>query len=339
MDYSIKINFFQVKYGDCFLIEFSDANKTTFLIDGGPSKLFKRNVIGKLKCLYKQNSNNYIFLTHIDEDHINGIKTYFESYYESDHSIKKVFFNTFASLQEFIADEDNLDYVYIYDKSQFMTSAEQGKKLEQRLDELGLEVSGIIKAGQRIAIGDIIVTFLSPSPKNLSSYQTWAEKKEIAYTASVGDDYSEDLKSLSEKPFSEDTSVTNKSSLSFLIEYDGKRMLFTGDAVPSDIVQTLSCMGYSKQNRLKLDVLKVSHHGSRNNTSTELLQMIECRKFLISTDGTRYGHPDKEALARIIYTQDCPELIFNYAVYDSIFAEDELNSGMFTVNMASEVMI
>ena len=67
--------------------------------------------------------------------------------------------------------------------------------------------------------------------------------------------------------------------------------------------------------------------------------MIECRKFLISTDGTRYGHPDKEALARIIYTQYCPELIFNYAVYNSIFTEDELNSGMFTVNMASEVMI
>jgi hypothetical protein len=278
-------------------------------------------------------------LTHIDEDHINGIKTYFESYYKSEHNIKKVFFNTFKSLQEFIADEEDLDYIYIDDQSQFMTSAEQGKKLEQRLEELGVEVSGIIKAGKRIEIGDITVTFLSPSQKSLSKYQTWAEKKEIAYTASVENDYSEDLKSLSEKPFSEDISVTNISSLSFLIEYDGKRMLFSGDAIPSDIVQTLSDMGYSKQNKLKIDVLKVSHHGSRNNTSTELLEMVECKKFLISTDGTRYGHPDKETLARIIYMQDCPELIVNYDIYDSIFTKDEFSSGMFTINMVSEVMI
>lgn len=335
----IKINFFQARYGDCFLIEFNDTNKTTFLIDGGFSKIFRNNVAEKLMRVYKENSNNYIFLTHIDEDHINGIKTYFECYYERDHNIKKVFFNTFKGLQKFIADEEKLDYIYIDDQSQIMTSAEQGKKLEQHLEECGVKVSGIIETGKRIEIGDIIVTFLSPSQKSLSKYQTWAEEKEIAYTASVENDYSEDLKSLSEKTFSEDTSVTNISSLSFLIEYDGKRMLFSGDAIPSDIVQTLSDMGYSKQNKLKIDVLKVSHHGSRNNTSTELLEMVECKKFLISTDGSRYGHPDKETLARIIYMQDCPELIFNYGIHKRIFTEDELSSEMFTVSVDSEVII
>lgn len=31
--------------------------------------------------------------------------------------------------------------------------------------------------------------------------------------------------------------------------------------------------------------MKVSHHGSRNNISVELLDMIKCDKFIISTDG------------------------------------------------------
>ncbi len=149
----------------------------------------------------------------------------------------------------------------------------------------------------------------------------------------------ESIEELITNPFKEDTSPTNLSSISILIDYKDKKILLLGDSVPSDIVVSLVDLGYSKDTKLNLDILKVSHHGSKHNTSTELLEMIDCKKFLISTNGKKYQHPDKECLARIIKTQDCPELIFNYDIYDCIFSKEEKESGLFTIKEENEVDI
>ena len=98
-------------------------------------------------------------------------------------------------------------------------------------------------------------------------------------------------------------------------------------------------MGYSKQNKLKVDIVKVSHHGSKDNTSNELLELIECNKFLISTDGKQHGHPDKEALARIICSQNNPCFIFYYNIAHKIFSEDEISKNIFSIVVNNEVNI
>ena len=65
--------------------------------------------------------------------------------------------------------------------------------------------------------------------------------------------------------------------------------------------------------RLSLDLFKVSHHGSQNNLSLELLELIDCSRYVISTNGSRHHHPDPEAIARILVAGgDEPELLFNY---------------------------
>lgn len=62
-----------------------------------------------------------------------------------------------------------------------------------------------------------------------------------------------------------------------------------------------------------LDLLKVPHHGSQNNVTRELLETIDCNNFLISTDGSRFNHPDEVAIARIILSRtDTVHLHFNY---------------------------
>ena len=48
--------------------------------------------------------------------------------------------------------------------------------------------------------------------------------------------------------------------------------------------------------RLKLDLFKVSHHASQNNVSTELLQLLDCPRYLVSTNGDHFCHPDRQAI-------------------------------------------
>lgn len=74
-----------------------------------------------------------------------------------------------------------------------------------------------------------------------------------------------------------------------------------GDSYPYSIVESLKNVGYSTDNPLYVDYVKISHHGSRNNISNELLDMIDCDRFLISTNGGNGAscHPDRETIANI----------------------------------------
>jgi hypothetical protein len=64
--------------------------------------------------------------------------------------------------------------------------------------------------------------------------------------------------------------------------------------------------------RLRVDAVKVAHHGSKANTSEALLKTIESPAYLISTNGDQFKHPDKDCVARIIKLGKPRELWFNY---------------------------
>jgi len=98
-----------------------------------------------------------------------------------------------------------------------------------------------------------------------------------------------------------------------LAEYGGKRLLLTGDAHPSVIAATLERLGYTSGNPLAVDVLKLSHHGSQNNTSREMLEYLTYRHVLVSTNGERFSHPHPQSIARVVAGRKDVELHFNYA--------------------------
>lgn len=91
-----------------------------------------------------------------------------------------------------------------------------------------------------------------------------------------------DIDALAAEPFHEDTAEANGSSIAFLAEYGGKRVLFSAEAHPTRLLRSIDQL-VGPNSTLALDVCKLSHHGSDHNTSPSLLDRLDCRRFLIST--------------------------------------------------------
>jgi len=109
----------------------------------------------------------------------------------------------------------------------------------------------------------------------------------------------------------EDGRASNGSSMAFILQMGGKKMLFLGDSHPSVILSSLkSIYGDEPQ---QFDFIKISHHGSYYNSNLELLNYIDSPKYCISTDGLGH-HPNLETLCWIVgrpntYTRT---ICFNY---------------------------
>ncbi len=84
----------------------------------------------------------------------------------------------------------------------------------------------------------------------------------------------------------------NDLSLVLLAEYQGKRMLFTGD-ITAEVERSLLPVG-------KLDILQVAHHGSGSSSCPEFLTDTMPDLALISVgEGNDYGHPHENVLQRL----------------------------------------
>ena len=107
-----------------------------------------------------------------------------------------------------------------------------------------------------------------------------------------------------------DSSATNGSSIAFIMEFNCQKLLFLGDAhedIIYDELTSLKDSGYE----LDFEIVKISHHGSNNNISNRLLELVSSKRFLISTNG-KHCHPDLGAIAKIIASGQEAEIITNY---------------------------
>lgn len=93
-----------------------------------------------------------------------------------------------------------------------------------------------------------------------------------------------------------DTELTdNEASIVILITEGKVKSLLTGD-VEGRGEEYL----FSKIEGVKVDFLKVAHHGSKNSSSSQLLKSIKPLIAVISAGkNNRYGHPHKETIERL----------------------------------------
>lgn len=345
----------QANNGDAIHLRTKDEKGRFYniLIDGGTGETYSyknkkgKTEPGELKQLieHTKNQNEFIdllILTHVDDDHIGGILRWFEQDADAKGLVKKVWFNSGRLIFEYFRQkeiEENL--LKIKNTSCSNTSIAQGVAFEDFIENNNIWDRRIIKSGDEFNISGLRFTILSPSKDKLQSLLCkWVKEYPVSDTSRTSD-YSLSLSDLiNSDSFKEDDSIHNGSSIAFVVEKQGKNVLFLSDAHPQTIIDSLVSLGYSPENPLKVDFVKLSHHGSKSNTCIELLNLIQSDNFLISSNGCKHKLPDKRCLARIIKNKEHANLYFNYPELGSnIFTkQDFLDYPNFSIVEALEYM-
>lgn len=109
-----------------------------------------------------------------------------------------------------------------------------------------------------------------------------------------------------------DVMDSNESSIVLAMKYGEFDMLFTGDVEGKGEEKLIKELR-DNYNKVSWEVLKVAHHGSKNSSVKEFLELVEPSYSLISAgQNNSYGHPHKETLERlkdtgstVLSTQEC----------------------------------
>lgn len=86
----------------------------------------------------------------------------------------------------------------------------------------------------------------------------------------------------------------NDNSMVLLLDYYGRRVLFTGD------IEVAAEREVSSSYDIDVDVLKVPHHGSLTSSSYQFLEKVKPEYSIISVGrGNLYGHPSPQVINRL----------------------------------------
>jgi len=292
-------------HGDCLILKTFDAKGCPFamLIDGGTSSTFDLSLKRALKEIPKI---DVVVLTHIDSDHIGGLIKFIKHAYFRPEQVGQYWFN--SKNLRFINTGDQISYGQAKSFEELLI--EKGEIKEKWTEEL--YVGKIPNMPEGIA-----VEILSPTTDVLDKLnQGWLELSDEYQRKLVDISIAEfkssqlDRGSLEKLALADDRpektiigDLFNSSSLAFVLKTFDLSIFFMGDAHPYLIKEQMEMIGYSSSKKLQVDLVKVSHHGSKNNTVNDILDMIDCERFIISTNGgsSTHTHPDRETIARIIH--------------------------------------
>lgn len=338
----MKIKILKAGNGDSLFLSFNDGyTNRNVLIDGGIEQTYyseATNMGGELQSeidlIRKRNESiDLLILTHIDNDHICGLLKWFELDNKAHELVKNVWFNSGKLIATYFNEPENEDLqVGLKIFSDHQTGVHEAIEYENYLIDKGIWDKKLIIQGQELEEFSVKIQILSPNEVQLK--KLLKEYKGVtgdpAYTAGREKDWGKNIKDFIEEEnrpdfnFNQDNSVKNGSSISFILTLNDKRFLFLADSHPKGIVTQLKALGYSKDKPLEVEVMKVSHHGSKLNTHKELLEIVKTENYIISTDSSGHNHPNKRTLARILNVNPNAIFHFNYEhVRNDIFSTQD----------------
>ncbi|MDI9863117.1 MBL fold metallo-hydrolase [Flectobacillus sp. DC10W] len=352
----MKIKFLQAGNGDCFLLSFKYNDRpANILIDGGISETYfsnSTNISGELKqeidnIRSRKEAIDLLVLTHIDNDHICGLLKWFELDNRAYELVKNVWFNSGKLVAKYFNEPENEDLrvgLKIFSNSQ--TGVGEALDFEDYLNKKGVWNQKVILEGQKLEEYGVKIQILSPNEFQLKKLlKEYKEKTgDPAYTSGKEKDWNINIKDFTEEEnepeflFSQDNSVKNGSSISFILTFNDKNFLFLADSHPKGVVTQLKALGYNKDKPLEVEVMKVSHHGSKANTNKELLEIVKTENYIISTDSSGHNHPNKRTLARILKVNPDAIFHFNYEhVRNEVFSAQDRQDFQIKARITKEI--
>lgn len=262
------VHYIDVGQGDCIYIAFPDG--TDMLIDcgsqGGSSK-YQTSALNCLKALNPDGKIDRVMATHSDTDHI--------SY------LDEVFF------------EFQVNNVYMPNIRPKLGKSVEIKKEVVAVDSLDASKLKKFTDNDTIDTDTYAEFFIAALSEPNCNITLNIGKYEIR-----GQDYTFTFYCLSQEEWDsrnlKSATQINAVSPIGILEYAGKRLVFTGDSNESN--EKYYCETYPY---VDCDVLKVAHHGSDGSSRDPFLQHVTCEYAVISAGGKSYGHPEQDTLDRL----------------------------------------
>ncbi len=327
----------RARKGDCLIVHYGTADDPgLILIDGGPAKVYQPHLKPRLAEIKKKRGLgaadslpvDLLMVSHIDDDHINGILELTRELVDAKDSNEKLplrirdfWHNTFDDIignnpKELLAavtasfgaasltgepDEEGLEP----EAARVLASVGQGFRLRDDARKLNFRVNrqfneALVMAtedGEPVVIGKgLKFTVAGPLQPELVALQkdhdAFLKKKK------------EDKETTAALAAFSDTSVANLSSLVLLaeVEVDGetKTMLLTGDARGDKILKGLELVGLlDDDGKMHVNILKMPHHGSDRNMDQKFLERITADHYVFSGNG-EHGNPERETLQMLL---------------------------------------
>ena len=320
----------QAAHGDSLILHYGPLSTPRFiLVDGGPKGIFKASLGPRLKEIHTARGGGVLeirlmMVSHIDDDHITGILDFTRMLRELKDSgaplpfdVLTLWHNSFDD----IAGKVTTIVGAALPASQVLTSAKpktadgaaivasvaQGRQLRLDADALGLNMNSgfddmllfnpsakALNMGAKLAF-----TVLGPRQAELDALNKKWDKEVKALLAKKGKKKKSggggselsaaDLQALAAEFV--DDSIHNLSSVVVLAEFEGKRILLTGDARGDFILKSLHDAKLLKNGKIAVDIFKVPHHGSIRNAAAELFEVVVADHYVFSANG-RDGNPD-----------------------------------------------
>lgn len=292
---AIAIKSFDIGQGDFFLIQasHSDGRYFNLMVDCG-----KPGKSGDLQAALKKQRLNGIVVTHVDDDHIVGVIDLLETNKDADF-LNDVFIIYNRYDETLITyEKGNKLYQEIANrlsramllKSYARNYNKENKKIESSRKKEELPVHILSKA-QRMLMragamerDNVYITLLSPTLDTLKKFmRDWKTVEESA------------------KKTRENGRLKNQSSIAFLLEFDGKRILMTGDGLVSEIFEALRDI----QEIQTIDYIKLSHHGAgdSNKGIEKFAEFYSCKNFGVTMKQNQNGeksHPDRDIIRKLV---------------------------------------
>ena len=315
----------RAKFGDALLLHYGTKQKPRLaVIDGGPPGVYNDALKPRLEAMRKERKLTetkpleieLMMVSHIDADHIAGVlelvrklKDLRDSRKPLPWKIERFWHNAFDDI---LGNDDvsvasaasvmspaSLGGMLQPEGSLILASVGEGRELRKLLDALGLDgnppFNGLVRAtDKKITLGNLKLTVVAPSDKNLLALQKDWDKKVKALLKKE-----KDAEARAEIASYVDRSVYNLSSIVVLAEAHGKRILLTGDGRGDHTLEGLEEGGLLDENgQIEVDILKMPHHGSERNIDIDYLEKIRAKHYVISADG-KFDNPDIGTLEMI----------------------------------------
>lgn len=309
-------------HGDCLLLHWGSSEAPRLmLIDGGPNTVYRDALRPRLIELAAARGGtltiDLLMLSHIDDDHINGLLDFakelddqrtgaaggpnvkvrrlwhnsLEGLLEdplTERTTASVTASTQAALVPPLHDDDDATQAHFHAK--VLASVPQGQELHGYATRLGWRLNAEFdpplvmrgEANESVDIEGLTLDVIGPAVKEVDALRVvWKQKRKDDGALAAF----------------RDRSPYNLSSIVAVAHFDGRRMLLTGDARGDHVLAGLDAAGLlDDEGKVHFDLLKLPHHGSKNNVDPNFFHRVSADHYLVSGDGVRFPNPSEDAM-------------------------------------------